>query len=142
MLNRRTAKVITVCASASFYERIPLIEQVLTKRGHKVLMPSMTNYHGLPEDELAKIHFDLIKEHFRNIDESDAIYVANYDKRGIAGYIGGNCFLEIGKAFDRGIPIFLMQDIPKTIGYREELLAMRPILIGANWELMEKELSK
>ena len=39
----------------------------------------------------------------------------------------------MGKAFDKKIPIYLMNDVPK-ISYREEIIAMQPIVIGEDWD--------
>jgi hypothetical protein len=130
---------IVLCSSAKFFDKLPEIKHELVKRGHEVYLPSMQDFHSLEETVLMKIHHNLIKDHFRKIDDSHAIYVANFEKNGIAGYIGGNVFLEIGKAFDKGIPIYLMNEIPKSIGYREELLAMQPIVIGTDWTLIKSE---
>ncbi|MFH1064973.1 MAG: hypothetical protein V1734_00515 [Nanoarchaeota archaeon] len=96
--------IITLCSSARFFDRLPNIKKELEKRGREVLLPSMADYHHLEETALAKIHYNLIKDHFQKIGKSDAIIVANYDKNEIKGHIGGSCFLEIGKAFDKGIP--------------------------------------
>ena len=91
----------------------------------------------MEETALAKIQYDLIKDHFAKIDQSDAIYVVNYEKNGIRGYIGGNCFLEIGKAFDKGIPIFLFDEASKESPYREEIIAMQPVVIGEDWNRLK-----
>ena len=125
---------IALCASAKFFGELLPIKKSLEHLGHEVFLPSMKDFHYLEESSLAKIHHDLIKAHFDQIDKSDAIYVANYDKNGIEGYIGGNSFLEMGKAFDKGIPIFLLKNIPQQISYREELIALQPIVIGKDWE--------
>lgn len=127
-------KRITLCSSASFFDKLPGISAELSKRGLEVLIPSMMDYHGMEEDSLAKIHFDLMRSHFKKIDRSDAIYVANFEKKGIPGYIGGNTFLEMGKAFDKNVPIFLRDNIPDVILYREELLAMKPIVVSEDWD--------
>ena len=131
---------ITLCASAKFFDRLWGIKEALEKRGYEVFLPSMQDFHHLKNDALTKISYGLIREHFDKIDKSDAIYVANYEKNGIQGHIGGNCFLEMGKAFDKGIPIFLMSDIPKQVSYREELLALQPIVIGENWDKLKDKL--
>jgi len=133
---------ITLCSSASFFYRLPSIKNALENIGYEVLLPSMTNFHHLPERAFAKIQHNLIKEHFRKIDQSNAVYIANYEKKGIEGYIGGNVFLEMGKAFDREIPIFLMKDIPKSSAYKDELTALQPIVIGRNWNKLEELLRK
>jgi len=124
---------ITLCSSAAFFDSLHSIKKELEERGHEILLPSMVDYHHLEEDALAKIQYNLIRDHFKKIDGSHAIYVANYDKNDIVGYIGGSVLLEMGKAFDKGIPIFLMQGIPVEVSYREELIALQPIVVGENW---------
>ncbi|MEK6969863.1 MAG: hypothetical protein AABW48_05540 [Nanoarchaeota archaeon] len=128
---------ITLCSSATFFEQLGDIKKSLEERGYEVFLPSMKDFHHLEEDALAKIQYDLINEHFQKIEQSDAIYVANYDKNGVAGYIGGNSFLEMGLAFYRKIPIFLLQEIPPQISYREELIALQPIVVGEAWDKLD-----
>ena len=132
---------ITLCSSASFFDRLLPIKRDLEIRGYNIFITSMRDYHNLKEDALAKIHYNLIKEHFVKIEKSDAIYVANFEKKGIKGYIGGNTFLEIGKAFDMGIPIYFLNDIP-DMDYKEEIKAMQPILIEKNWERLNRFLKE
>ena len=133
---------ITLCSSAKFFDKLWDIKKSLEEKGYEVLLPSMEDFHHLGEDSLAKIQCDLITEHFNKIDQSQAIYVANYEKNGVAGYIGGNTFLEMGLAFYKKIPIFLMNDIPQQISYREELVALKPIVVGENWDKLESILKK
>ncbi len=133
---------IVLCSSAKFFERLWDIKKSLEERGYEVLLPSMKDYHNLEEDSLAKIQNDLIDEHFRKIDQSQAVYVANYDKNGIVGYIGGNSFLEMGLAFYRKIPIFLLEEIPRQVSYREELIALKPIVVGEDWDKLDDILKK
>ena len=128
---------ITLCSSATFFEQLGDIKKSLEERGYEVFLPSMKDFHHLGEDALAKVQYDLINEHFQKIERSDAIYVANYDKNGVAGYIGGNSFLEMGLAFYRKIPIFLLQEIPPQISYREELIALQPIVVGEAWDKLD-----
>lgn len=132
--------IITLCSSAKFFDRLNEIKNALEQRGYDVLLPSMIDYHHLHEDALAKVQHDLIRKHFEKIDRSDAIYVANYDKNGVSGYIGGNSFLEMGKAFDKRIPILLRNNIPEKVSYYEELVALQPIVIGEDWTQLEKVL--
>jgi len=129
--------IITLCSSARFFDRLNPIKQALENLGYEILLPSMRDFHHLEESALAKIQHDLIREHFRKIKKSDAIYLANYDKNNIGGYIGGNSFLEMGLAFDLELPIFLLNDIPQ-ISYREELIALQPIVIGENWQKLDQ----
>lgn len=129
---------IALCSSVKFFDKLEGIKAELEKRGFEVFLPSMNDFNSVGEDSQNKIHHDLIREHFRKIDKSDAIYVANYDKNGIEGHIGGNCFLEMGKAFDKEIPIFLMKEHPKDVSYKDELIALKPIIVGEDWDKLKE----
>lgn len=109
---------ITICASSYFFDKLPQIAATLSNEGHEVFWPRVEEGGG--EAVMTKRKHDFIRDHFNNIDRSDAIYVANYDKKGISGYIGGNCLLEMGKAFDNGIPIFLMKNVKYSYRLTEE----------------------
>jgi hypothetical protein len=39
--------------------------------------------------------FDVTMDHFKKIENSDAILVVNYHKNGIDGYVGGSVLMEI-----------------------------------------------
>lgn len=127
-------KAICLCSSRKFFDRLKVVKGKLEKIGYEVILPSMKNIQddffteNGRETEFAKIHHDLIKNHFKKINGSDAILVCNYNKKGIQGYIGGNTLIEMSKAFDKEIPIFLLNPIPK-INYRAEILAMQPIIL-------------
>src|SRR3990167_4062096 len=64
---------------------------------------------------------------------ADAILVCNYDKNGIAGYVGANTLLEMGLAFHLRKPIYLLNAIPE-VSYKEEILGMQPIVIDGDLE--------
>jgi len=55
--------------------------------------------------------------------------VANYNKREIQNYIGGNSFLEMGFAHILRKKIFLLNEIPEMI-YSDEIKAMQPIILN------------
>ena len=99
--------------------------------GHKVELPFMEVPNGATEHSKMKIDLDLIRKHFKKIEKSDAILVLNLDKNGTKNYIGGNSFLEMGKAFDKGIPIFLLNEIPE-VSYKDEIVAMRPNILNGD----------
>ncbi len=130
--------MITLCASTTHYKKLHGIADSLKQRGYKVLLPSMVDYKHLEERALAKIQRGLILDHFGKIDRSDAIYVANYEKKGIPGYIGANVLMEISHALYKGIPVFLAFPLPDIEFHRDELLAMSPIVIGQDWDLLDK----
>ncbi len=123
---------ICLCSSRKFFDKLKIMKKDLEELGYEVLLPSMNNIQddfylkNRRETEFAKIHYDLIRNHFKKIEKSDAILVCNYDKKGIKGYIGGSVLIEMAKAFDSDKPIFLLNSVPE-IDYRAEILAMQPI---------------
>ena len=72
------------------------------------------------------IKFDSIREYWSIIQHSDAILLANYDKKNIENHIGGNSFLEMGFAHVLGKKIYLLHTIP-TMLYSDEIKAMQPV---------------
>ncbi len=129
-----TIEKICLCSSRKFFDKLREVKEELRGLGYKVLLPSMMNiqddfyFKNGRETEFAKIHYDLIRKHFKKIEQSDAILVCNYDKDGIAGYIGGTVLMEMTKAFDSDKFILLTNRVPQ-MPYRAEILAMQPIVI-------------
>ncbi|MFA5134581.1 MAG: hypothetical protein WC505_02220 [Patescibacteria group bacterium] len=122
----------------SFAKQMLAAQKQLTQAGHTCRMPLQTKdyaagkiIHG-SEDSLNKIKHDVIRDHYGLISQSDAILVLNYDKNGVANYIGGNTFLEIGFAHVLGKKIFLLQPVPASELYRAEIEAMQPDVIGGD----------
>lgn len=104
----------------------------LRRRGYEVATPAFEEARvkvesGFDVDE--KEYY--IRRHFKNIDESDAILVVNHEKNSIANYVGGNTLLEIGHAYTQGLEVFFLNPVPE-VGYRDELLGMRPIVINGD----------
>lgn len=112
------------------------VKHALERAGFTVLVPSdldhlekNESYMTKDEDKIsAKIEFDFIREHFRKIELADAILILNYKKKGIAGYIGGNTFLEMGYAFGLGKKVYLLYRVPE-MDYKTEMHAIQPVVI-------------
>lgn len=128
-------ELITLCASMSFPREMLYCKEYLEKRGYRVLIPDDTEDlasgrtppNGSASDQ--KIANGFIKKHFEKIDRSDAILVLNFPKNGTEHYIGANTFLEMGIAFRRGIPIFLLNPIPDNPYIWDEAVAMQPVVL-------------
>lgn len=138
---------ITLCASIAFYDQMIEVQKKLEQLGHEVKLPPSEfkdqNGSVITEKEFyakRKTETDdtswvwdekekAMRLHFQKVEWSDAILVLNYDKNGIANYIGGNTLLEMGLAFYLGKKIFLFNGIP-AISYKEEILGLKPIVIG------------
>jgi len=63
-----------------------------------------------------------VQDFNKNLEKSDAVLVANYEKHGQKNYIGFNSIMEIGMAFNRNKKIFILFNIPKHC--KEELTAI------------------
>ena len=135
---------IIVCGSMTASKEMVEIEKELIKLGHEVILPEFTHKYALmdsyekmhSESAKNKIKFDLIRGYFTEIKNGDAIFIVNIERKGIKGYIGGNSLLEMGFAYVLKKPIFLLNEIPE-MNYKDEMIAMQPIIIGEKIELIK-----
>jgi hypothetical protein len=121
-------------------DRITAVKHDLETLGHTVLVPveiDEFDYLDASTEERAELkrQHDLIREHWRKIERSDAILVLNEDVKGIAHYIGGNSFLEMGFAHVLELPIYLMHPVP-DMPYDSEMAAMDPTIIHGDLSLV------
>ncbi|MBP9814483.1 nucleoside 2-deoxyribosyltransferase [Candidatus Woesebacteria bacterium] len=130
---------ITICGSMQFHKEMEDMRKRLQSRGFTVLVPAdldhienNESYMTNDEDKIStKIEFDFIREHFKKIEQADAILILNYEKKGIAGYIGGNTFLEMGYAFGLDKKVYLLHAIPE-MDYKTEMYAIQPIILDGD----------
>ena len=137
-------KSIIICGSISVSDEILRIQNQLELKGFKVEIPwgvkkyKDNNFVHVAESERAKDKKDnnLIKAYYELIKQYDIVLVVNTEKNDIAGYIGGNTFLEIGFAHVLGKKIYLLNPIPE-IGYKDEIEAMSPIILNSDLNLID-----
>lgn len=130
---------ITICGSMQFHKEMEEMRKQLLSRGFTVLVPAdldhienNESYMTNDEDKIStKIEFDFIREHFKKIEQADAILILNYEKKGIPGYIGGNTFMEMGYAFGLDKKVYLLYPIPE-MDYKTEMYAIQPIVLDGN----------
>ena len=142
---------IAIVASIDFTPKIQEIADRLSKDGHKIDIPFTSqriidgeltlkefiaekkkNGDGLfREAAKNKIKDDLIIRYYNKIKGCNAILVLNFEKKGIANYVGGNALIEMAFAHVLGKKIYLLNDIP-DMPYTDELVAMQPIVINGN----------
>lgn len=122
-----------------FHKEMASVRDALSARGMTVHVPGELDdleknesYMENDEDRItAKIEYDFIREHFRKIEQADAILILNYEKKGIAGYIGGNTFLEMGYAFGLGKKVYLLYPVPE-MDYKTEMHAIQPVVLDGD----------
>lgn len=114
----------------TFVNEFMEIKKQLEGFGHIVLIPDL-EFESNDHDWVKK-KGDAITKHFRKIDDSDCVLITNYEKNGLSNYIGGNTFLEIGYAYGTGKKIYILNDIPEISAYKDEILAMQPIILNGD----------
>ncbi len=130
---------IIISGSMAVSKKMVEVENKLKELGHEIVLPEFTHEYAAmdtidkthTESVRNKIEYDLIRDYFEKIKNSDAILIVNVERKGIAGYIGGNSFLEMGFAFVLNKPIYLLHEVP-NIGYRDEIEAMSPVILNGD----------
>ena len=132
---------IGVAGSMQFTEQMIDVCKQLEQLGHTTFMSKFkNNYVGKTDAEKEaqklqdKYEHDAIREFWQPMQTADALVVVNLDKNGIANYIGGNSFLEMGFAHVLNIPIYLLNPIPKMPHYETEIIAMKPVVVNGDLE--------
>ena len=82
---------ITICGSMQFHKEMAEAKKTLEAAGFTVLVPAdldhlekNESYMTNDEDKIStKIEFDFIREHFRKIEDGDAILILNYPKKAL-----------------------------------------------------------
>jgi hypothetical protein len=127
---------IGVIGSMQFTEKMIELRDCLKELGHESFVTSLAEpFIGKSDEEKEIIKIrqknndDAIREFWRMMQGSGAVLVANFDKKGIKNYIGGNTFLEIGFAHVLNQKIFLLNPVPDIPFYDTEISAMNPIII-------------
>ncbi len=113
-----------ICISGSmiFYDQFCELKNKLEEAGHSVFIPS------LESEEKGT----MLSSHLKEIDNSDCLLVVNYRKNDIENYVGNSTFLEMGYAYGTKKPIYLLNSTPLESLFKEEIVAMRPIMLNGN----------
>jgi len=140
---------ITLCLSIKFHQEMLNIKTQLINLGHHVetvefrdennVELSFEKYQKLflnaSEEWRQTEKTNAMKRHFEKIANTDGVLVLNYDKNGIANYIGANTLIEMGVAMSLNKKIFLYNDIP-DLDYTDEISGMNSIVIHTNLTLI------
>ena len=119
---------ICICCSLAFTDEVKEIANRLHELGHEVLLPNGVIIDAVYKADFDSVKakrgngYDFIREHFKKIEESDAMLVCNFTKNGIDNYIGANTFLEMGFAYYIKKPIYALSPLPDYKYINDELL--------------------
>lgn len=132
-------KIFLIC-SKSFYDRIPDIKSKLESFGHEITLPNSydnpqaeNEFRNLGKEEHAKWKSEMLKHSTDVIHDMDAVFVLNFEKNGVANYIGGATFLEMYDAFRLDKKIYLYNPAPEGI-LKDEIIGFSPIVIHGDLE--------
>lgn len=138
---------IFIACSKHFYDEIIDIKSQLERMSHQVQIPpnKVIDKNGNPmdvkkyyeirqnrsedEDWIWERKKEAMLKHLEKVAWSDSILVTNYDKKGIANYIGSNTLIEMGLALWLEKGIYLLNPIPE-MPCREEILGMQPFILN------------
>ena len=137
---------ITVGGSMTFAKEQIEIKKKLEKLGHEVLLTDDIEAYASDnqikhsfEEELALcLKYDVVRNFFNKIAQSDAYLVCNHTKNRIVGYLGASVLMEIGLAYYLNKKVFLMSEIDRNQKYALELAVINPIIIGNNFDRIFK----
>lgn len=138
-------KTITICGSMLFHKEMTKFKKILEAMGYHANAPKsfeemgIINYNKYTQEEgkELKIKYDLIRDYYLKIIDSDSVLIANYEKKGVKGYVGGNTLLEMGFAYSNHRNIFMVNPSP-DMPYKAEIEAMQPIVIGEDLTQIQK----
>ena len=144
---------LVVCSSLSFASKVGELKSRLEALGFDVIVPTTISEILRGETSLEEIeqlkndgrHFerskerDAIRKHYRLMEGADATLIANFEKKDVLGYIGGNTFLEIGFAHILNMQIYLLNRIP-DLPYADEIRAIDPIVINGDLSKIQTSL--
>lgn len=144
-MKNKDKKMIAICCSMHFYEKVYEIEKMLKKLGFKVKIPKTMNkmrksgnydlntyktwYKN--EDHYYKKKA-LMDDHFKKVIRSDAVLIVNEEKNGVKGYIGGNTLMEMVIAYHYKKPIFIWNKLIPNFYFEEEIKGMGAIFLDQN----------
>lgn len=127
-----------------YTEQMLKAKEELIALGHDAFLTDLHEpFIGKTDEEKEAIKLDqknnkdAIREFWNMMQGADAVLVLNLDKHGIANYIGGNTFLEIGFAHVLGQKIFLLNPIPDIQFYKTEIEAMKPVILNGDLSLVQ-----
>lgn len=149
-----TRPKLAICSSASFYPAVIELsyeleqlgfDVVLTKTAQKMKETPGKNTEAITDWASSTIGYHgkslLIREHFEEIAQCDAVLVANYEKHGKQHYIGPNVLMEMGVGFYLHKPIYVLYGQPEDSPLIDEILGLEPVFLHGDLRSLKKHIA-
>ena len=128
-------KNIVIIGSSKFLDKIEKLKDYLVQKGYNVIeYPKQINH--LDEN----VYINRYKSFFKALDSSDEIFVANFDKNEIKGYVGAESFAELSFIVANNVlknenrKIYLLNEPSKDVSSYFELNSFIRLGIVKIWD--------
>lgn len=132
-------KKITISGSIANLTKIISLSDELAKNFHFQIFTPKDADNILQEMEVTDFEpiyrkSQAIQIYLNFIKQSDILLVANFDKGVKENYIGTGVLTEMSFAYALNKPIYIYNVVPDYLLYREDILALNPIVLNRNVE--------
>lgn len=124
-------------------EKMLEVKRALESLGHVAFCSSFAEdfiSKDYEQKEKLKIYFknnhDALRKFWAKMQGADALLVLNLETHGIKNYIGGSALMEIGFSHVLGQKLFLYNPVPDSPHHKSEIVAMNPIIINGDLNLI------
>ena len=126
---------IAICGSMFFIDAMEELSVRLETLGYNVVVPKREGeaicWEGSDLRKLGKLKQQFIDGHLEKIRGSDAVLIANFEKRGISGYVGPNALMEAAFGYALDMPVVLLFE-PADQPCSLELLGITSLVLGGD----------
>ena len=131
------SKKVVIAGSASLQKKVQFWKKNWEDKGYSVIgYPS-----PIPKETFLEEYPQVYKDFFKNIIETDILFIMNEDKNNIKGYLGAESFAEMcfGVAqnliHNKNIEVMLLQMPEKTVQSYDEII----LWLELEWIKLYKE---
>lgn len=114
-LPTHTPRHIVMCGSMSALEKMDLLAGQLRQEGFAVTTPvpdeAGLDWARLSTREAVALKKTYLSDYFDVIRRGDLVLIANFEKNGIAGYVGANTLMEAACGYALGKPVYFLHEI-------------------------------
>ena len=118
---------ICICGSMSVSTQMNELADRLRSDGHNVVTPDVTElddgWDDLTLSQQVQAKKDFVDAYLAEIRTADAVVIANFTHKNIAGYVGANTLVEAAFARALGIALYLIEE-PGDQPCQVEILAL------------------